>query len=148
MRVREWRGEKQLDGCRTVQDMASSERLPGVPGDLDSTGKALYRNLRKGMQERPDGPTQWQDPDHHLLAQACRYDHRARRARDAFSRTAEDMVTLGDRRQRTVDPLVKIAETAERAFVDCLKELGFTPRARSQLGLEKRSSGPSKFGLD
>lgn len=119
----------------------------GVPGDLDATGKHLYRNLRRAMQERPDGPTQWQDSDHHLLAQACRYDHRARRARDAFKNLAEDMVTLGDRRQRTVDPLVKIAEAAERAFLDCLKELGFTPRARAQLGLEKKSAGESKFGL-
>ncbi len=119
----------------------------GVPGDLDATGKALYRNLRAAMKDRPDGPTQWTDPDHHLLSQACRYDHRARRAREAFRNRAEDMVTLGDRRQRTVDPLVKIAEQAERAFVDCLKELGFTPRARAQLGLEKRSEGASKFGL-
>jgi P27 family predicted phage terminase small subunit len=120
--------------------------LAGVPGDLDSTGKKLYRDLRAAMKDRPDGPTHWEDPDHHLLAQACRYDHRARRARDAFARTAEDMVTLGDRRQRTVDPLVKIAETAERAFVDCLKELGFTPRARAQLSIEKRSESESKFG--
>lgn len=122
-------------------------RAPAVPGDLDATGQNLYRKLRQAMRDRPDGPTRWEDPDHHLLAQACRYDHRARRAREAFSRTAEDMVTLGDRRQRTVDPLVKIAETAERAFVDCLKELGFTPRARAQLGLEQRKAGESKFGL-
>jgi P27 family predicted phage terminase small subunit len=122
--------------------------VPGVPGDLDATGKALYRNLRAAMKDRPDGPTQWQDPDHHLLSQACRYDMRARRAREAFRNAADDMVTLGDRRQRTVDPLVKIAETAERAFVDVLKELGFSPRARAQLGIERRTEGASKFGLD
>src|SRR6185312_2743381 len=58
--------------------------LPGVPGDLDSTGKKLYRDLRSAMQSRPDGPTQWTDPDHHLLSQACRYNQRARHARDAF----------------------------------------------------------------
>lgn len=122
---------------------------PGVPGDLDATGKALYRNLRAAMQKRPDGPTQWEDPDHHLLAQACRYDKRARDARDYFKgQQAGEMTTLGDRRQLTVHPLVKIAETAEKAFVDCLKELGFTPRARAQLGLEKRSETASKFGLD
>jgi phage terminase small subunit len=57
------------------------------------------------------------------------------------------MTTVGDRKQLTVHPLVKIAETAERAFVDCLKELGFTPRARSQMGLESRKAGESKFGL-
>lgn len=121
----------------------------GVPGDLDSTGKALYRNLRQAMRDRPNGPTQWTDPDHHLLAQACRYDQRARHARDWFKdKHAGDMTTVGDRKQLTVHPLVKIAETAERAFVDCLKELGFTPRARSQLKLEARVEGESKFGLD
>src|SRR5438309_568417 len=100
------------------------------------------------MQERPEGPTRWQDSDHYLVSQACRYDMRARKARDGFKRSAEDMTTLGDRRQLTVHPLVKIAEQAERAFVDCLKELGFTPRARSAMGLEKRAEGASKFGLD
>lgn len=122
---------------------------PGVPGDLDSTGKALYRNLRKAMQDRPDGPTQWEHPDHHLLSQACRYEMRARRARDGFSALDRDaLTTVGDRKQLTVHPVVKIAEQAERAFVDCLKELGFTPAARARLGLEKAKAGGSKFGLD
>lgn len=121
---------------------------PGVPGDLDSTGKKLYRDLRQAMRERPSGPTQWQDPDHHLLSQACRYDMRARKARDGFGTFSGDsLTTVGDRRQLTVHPLVKIAETAERAFVDCLKELGFTPRARAAMGLEPAKTGASKFGL-
>jgi P27 family predicted phage terminase small subunit len=122
--------------------------VSGVPGDLDATGKKLYRDLRAAMQERPDGPTQWTDPDHHLLSQACRYDHRARRAREEFAKDAESMVTLGDRRQRTVDPLVKIAEQSERAFVDVLKELGFSPKSRHQMSIEAKKVGESKFGLD
>jgi P27 family predicted phage terminase small subunit len=121
--------------------------LAGVPGDLDSTGKKLYRDLRSAMMDRPDGPTQWTDPDHHLLAQACRYDQRARRAREAFRADPDGMVTLGDRRQLTVHPYVKIAEQSERLFVDCLRELGFTPKARAAMGLEKRAAGESKFGL-
>lgn len=73
---------------------------------------------------------------------------RARKARDGFRDLDGDaLTTVGDRKQLTVHPLVKIAETAERAFVDCLKELGFTPRARSQMGLEAKKSGESKFGL-
>lgn len=121
---------------------------PGVPGDLDATGKKLYRDLRAAMKDRPDGPTHWEDPDHHLLSQACRYDQRARDSRAWFkSRDAGEMTTVGDRKQLTVHPLVKIAETAEKAFVDCLKELGFTPRARAQLKLEQRVTGESKFGL-
>ena len=121
--------------------------LPGVPGDLDATGKKLYRDLRGAMKDRPDGPTQWEGPDHHLLSQACRYDMRARKAREGFRRYADEMVTVGDRKQLTVHPLVKIAETAERAWLDCLKELGFSPRARQQLSIEKRSEVESKFGL-
>lgn len=119
---------------------------PPVVKGLDQAGVALYHKLKVAMKDR-EGPTAWEDSDHHLLAQACRYDERARRAREGFKTTVDDMITLGDRRQETVHPLVKIAETSERAFIDCLKELGFTPRARAQLGLEKRSEGASKFGL-
>lgn len=122
-------------------------RAPNVPGDLDATGQHLYRTLRSAMRERADGPARWENSDHHLLSRACRCDMRARRARDGFRESPDAMVTLGDRRQLTVHPLVKIAEQSEKAFVDCLKELGFTPRARAQLGLEKRSAGESKFGL-
>ena len=120
---------------------------PSVPGDLDSTGQTLYRTLRGAMRERPAGPTQWEDSDHHLVALACRLDQRARKARDYFKDSPDAMVTLGDRKQLTVHPLVKIAETAETRFIDCLKELGFTPKARAALGLEKRSEAVSKFGL-
>jgi P27 family predicted phage terminase small subunit len=126
-----------------------TDSTPRVPGDLDATAKTLYRFLRRHMRERPDGPTQWQDPDHQLLSQACRYEMRARRARDGFSALDSDaLTTVGDRKQLTVHPVVKIAEQAERAFVDCLKELGFTPTARARLGLEKAKAGPSKFGFD
>lgn len=119
---------------------------PTVKG-LDQGGVALYYKLKAAMLDR-EGPTAWEDSDHHLLAQTCRYDMRARSARDWFrDQDAGEMTTEGDRKQLTVHPLVKIAETAERAFVDCLKELGFTPRARAQLGLEKKVVGASKFGF-
>lgn len=119
---------------------------PTVRG-LDQAGVVLYRRLKAALKNR-QGPTAWEESDHHLLAQTCRYEMRARKARDGFrALDADALTTVGDRRQLTVHPLVKIAETAERAFVDCLKELGFTPRARAQLGLEKRSEAASKFGL-
>ena len=121
---------------------------PPVVKGLDQAGVALYHKLKAAMKDR-QGPAAWEDSDHHLLAQTCRYDMRAREARDWFrDKEADAMTTLGDRRQLTVHPLVKIAETAERAFVDCLKELGFTPKSRASLGLEARKSGESKFGLD
>jgi P27 family predicted phage terminase small subunit len=116
--------------------------LPGVPGDLDAIGKKLYRDLRAYMRDA----ARWEDSDHHLLAQTCRYDMRARAARDAL-RKAGDMTSEGDRKQLTVHPLVRVAEAAEKAFVEGLKELGFTPRARAALGLESKPPGESKFGL-
>jgi P27 family predicted phage terminase small subunit len=121
---------------------------PPVVKGLDQAGVALYRRLKAALRAR-QGPTSWEDSDHHLVAQTCRYEMRARRARDGFSALDSDaLTTTGDRKQLTVHPLVKVAEQAERAFVDCLKELGLSPRARAQLGLEKKRVGPSKFGLD
>lgn len=120
---------------------------PPVVKGLDQAGVALYHKLKAAMQDR-QGPAAWEDSDHHLLAQTCRYDMRARNARDWFrDKDAGEMTTVGDRRQLTVHPLVKIAETAERAFVDCLKELGFTPRSRAQLSIERKSEAENKFGL-
>lgn len=120
---------------------------PPVVKGLDQAGVALYHKLKAAMQER-QGPAAWEDSDHHLLAQTCRYDMRARKARDGFAALDKDaLTTYGDRGQLTVHPLVKIAEQSERLFVDCLKELGFTPKARAQLGLEKPKAGGSKFGL-
>lgn len=121
---------------------------PPIVKGLDQAGVALYRKLKSAMKGR-DGPTAWEDSDHHLLAQTCQYEMRARRARDGFlALDSAALTTVGDRKQLTVHPLVKIAEQAERAFVDCLKELGLSPRARAQLGLEQKKAGVSKFGLD
>lgn len=116
-----------------------SDRAPGVPGDLDSTGQALYRNLRTALKNR-EGIHAWENTDHHLLAQTCRYDQRARRARAALER--EPLTSEGDRKQLTVHPLVRVAESSEKLFVDGLDRLGFGPKARAQLGFEpKRAAG-------
>jgi P27 family predicted phage terminase small subunit len=119
---------------------------PGVPGDLDSTGKALYRNLRTAMRERPPGPTQWQDSDHHLLAQACRHDMKARRIRPVVEKV-EDMTSEGDRKQLTVHPLVRVLAAERKAFTEGLERLGFSPRARAAMGIEAKAQGESKFGF-
>lgn len=116
------------------------------PDDLDRDSKKLYRKLREAMRERPPGPTQWQDTDQHLLAQTCRFEQRARKARDAFQE-AGDMTSEGDRRQLTVHPLVRVMESAEKGFVDGLSRLGFTVEARAKMGIEAKRTGESKFGL-
>ena len=116
-----------------------SDRLPGIPGDLDSTGKALYRNLRDALKDR-EGVSKWENTDHHLLAQTCRYDQRARKARAALER--EPLTSEGDRKQLTVHPLVRVAESSEKLFVDGLDRLGFTPKSRAAMGLQP----PPKVG--
>jgi P27 family predicted phage terminase small subunit len=116
------------------------------PKDLDADAEKLYRKLREAMRDRPPGPAQWQDTDQHLLAQTCRFEQRARKARDSFPKTG-DMTSEGDRKQLTVHPLVRVMESAEKGFVDGLSRLGFTVEARSKMGIEQKPAGESKFGL-
>lgn len=116
------------------------------PKDLDRDAEKLYRKLREAMRDRPAGPTQWQDTDQHLLAQTCRFEQRARTAREQFSR-AKDFTSEGDRKQLTVHPLVRVMESAEKGFVDGLSRLGFTVEARAKMGIEAKKQGESKFGL-
>lgn len=56
------------------------------------------------------------------------------------------MTSEGDRKQLTVHPLVRVAEAAEKSYVEGLKELGFSPRARATMGIEVGVKGGGKFG--
>lgn len=113
-----------------------SDRLPGVPGDLDSTGKALYRKLRDAMR-RED---RWVVTDHELLAEACRTGQELRRVRASLW-AERGWTSAGDRGQLTVHPLARVVDQKSRAFVDCLDRLGFTPAARARLGIEVKPAG-------
>src|SRR4051812_34729437 len=99
----------------------SEPRLPGIPGDLDSTGKALYRRLREAMRER-EGRMAWQSWFHEALAATCRHGQRARLIRPHVEHV-NDMVSEGDRKQLTVNPLMRILQTEEKAFLDGLDKL-------------------------
>jgi P27 family predicted phage terminase small subunit len=104
---------------------------PAVPGDLDSTGKALYRKLREYLR----GQSTWEDSDHYVLVQACRYEQRARLARSLMV-DDEGRPTLsakGYKGQLVQHPNFKTAEASERAFMEALRDLALTPRARKQL---------------
>lgn len=119
----------------------------GPPGDLDATGKALYRKLREFM--RAEG--RWADSDKYVLGQTCRYEQEARIARDALPRDEHGkpvLTALGYNDQDVPHPLVKMRDAAAKSFVDGLRELGFTPRARKQLEIELGGSdgGSGKFG--
>lgn len=120
----------------------------GPPDDLDKHGKALYRKVRGYLQ----GQHTWADSDIYVLAQTCRYEQRAREARESIPRdtNGNPVLTTRGRSENSGDvphPAVRIMETAEKSFVDCLRELGLTPRARKQLEIEVGSKGNSgKFG--
>lgn len=118
----------------------------GPPADLDTIGKALYRKLRKFLQDQGT----WADSDKHLLGQTCRYDQRRREAREALPRDEKGrvvMVSTGYKGQEVAHPLVKVMEAAEARFVDGLKELGLTPGARKRWEIEAGGRGAGKFGL-
>lgn len=111
------------------------------PSDLDGNGRKLYFKLRAFLRERGH----WEDSDRYALGQTCRYEQRARCARGALVATGGDLLSEGYKGQPTEHPFVKIAVTNERLFMEGLKELGLTPRARAQLGLEAKPTG-GKFG--
>jgi P27 family predicted phage terminase small subunit len=120
----------------------------GPPDDLDKDARALYRKIRTYLREQAT----WADSDMYLLGQTCRYEMRAREARASIPlEDGKPVMTTRGRSENSGDvahPAVRIAEAAEKSFVDCLKELGLTPRARTQLGLETQKKGAgSKFGF-
>ena len=117
----------------------------GPPGDLDTNGRALYRKLRTFLQ----GQSTWEDSDRYILGQTCRYEMRARLARAAqYDPETKALVftSEGYKGQQVAHPALKTAEAAEKSFVECLKELGLTPRARKQLEIEVGAKGGGKFG--
>jgi P27 family predicted phage terminase small subunit len=117
----------------------------GPPDDLDAEAARLYRTLRKDLR---DG-RRWEDSDRHLLAQACRFEQQAREAREALpvENGRRVMTASGYKGQDVPHPLVKIMDGAARAYVDALRELGFTPAQRKRLDIEPVRAGGSKFGL-
>ena len=116
----------------------------GPPGDLDTTGRHLYKRLRKFLQDQDT----WENSDKYVLGQTCRYEQRARLARKALDESDEGMTTQGRSGPSgmVAHPLVRIMETAEKGFIDGLKELGLSPAARKRLEIEvKRNTGGGKF---
>lgn len=117
----------------------------GPPADLDTDARALYRKLREFLK----GQQTWEDSDKYVLGQACRYEQRARQARGCMYDDEGRVVFSGKgyKGQEVPSTFLRTAVEAEKAFVDCLKELGLTPRARKQLQIEVGGGdGGGKFG--
>lgn len=93
--------------------------------ELDDAGRRLYFKIKRLIGDR------WQEADELLTNQACLSEMRGREAR---LQLAGEFMARGSRGQDVADPRVGVAEKAERLYVDCLKELGLTPRARAALG--------------
>lgn len=128
--------------------MARDPLDPNGPApDLDRTGAALYRKVREYLK----GQNTWEESDTYLLSQACRYDQRARVAREAIpTDSGSPVLTTRGRSEHSGDvahPAVRIAEAAEKSFVDALKELGLTPAARKRLEIEAGRKPGGKFGF-
>lgn len=117
----------------------------GPPADLDKPGRDLYHKLRAFLRAQ----STWENSDKFILGQACRYEMRARLARAAQydpDTGALVFTSEGYKGQQVPHPALKTAEAAEKSFVECLKELGLTPRARKQLEIEVGAKGGGKFG--
>ena len=117
----------------------------GPPADLDTTGKALYRKLRKFLQDQ----STWANSDKHILGQTCRFAQRARLAYESLPCDGSGrpvLTSTGYKGQEVAHPLVKVMEAAESKFIDGLKELGLTPGARKRWEIEA-SRDKGKFGL-
>lgn len=116
----------------------------GPPGDLDKNGRQLYFKLRKFLRDAQ----RWHNSDKYLLGQTCRFEQRARIARwhlQVLDDLGESWTVEGSKGQVVPHPDIRIMEAAERAFVDGLKELGLTPRAREQLGIKPPAKTAGKF---
>lgn len=117
----------------------------GPPGDLDTDARALYRKLRDFLKKQGT----WENSDRYILGQTCRYEQRARLARGAMydpELRAFVLTTEGYKGQDVKHPNLATAEAAEKSFVDGLRELGLTPRARKQLEIEVAKGAGGKFG--
>ena len=119
----------------------------GPPADLDVPGRKLYLKLRKFLKDAG----LWENSDKFVLGQTCRYEQRSRLALASLpvDTDGRPILTTQGRSEFSGEvqhPLVRIIETADRGFLDGLRELGLTPRARKQLDVEpKKSTG--RLGL-
>lgn len=113
------------------------------PQELDATGKALYKTLRKHMKD--DG--RWHESDHYRLTTTCRHEQLARGALDDM-RDGRGRIVLtseGHKGQPVQHPSYKTFQSESKAYTDGLEALGFSPAARARLGIELKSQGGSKF---
>lgn len=118
----------------------------GPPADLDTTSKALYRKLRDFLKASDS----WEDSDKYVLGATCRHEMLMRVALAGLPKDKRGVPILTDvgyKGQPTQHPNYKTFQAEAKAFVEGLKELGLTPRARAQLGIESKPQGGGKFGL-
>lgn len=118
-------------------------KSPEPSTELDDAGRRLYFRI-KGWVTKTTG---WEDSDQLLVNEACLHEMRARDARKEFEDSGEGYTVMGSTGSPVVNPIVRVAKDAAKDYVEALKELGLTPKARAQLGIEPKQTGPSKFGL-
>jgi len=117
---------------------------PGCPGDLDATGKDLWRKVKKHIQDRGD----WKPVYAHLLSLLARADLRARKARADLvdEQGRQCLTTLGSQGQLVQHPSVKTAREAERDVLEYMRALRLTPQEVAKAGGEAPKPPVGKFG--
>lgn len=111
---------------------------PAEPSsELDAAGRKLYYRIKGWIK----GEADWTESDQLLLNQACIYEQRARHARKAFKDEGNRFTVIGSTGSPVVNPISRVGDGAEAKYVDALRELGLTPKARTQMNLEPKPTG-------
>ncbi len=110
---------------------------PEPSRELDATGRALFFQIRNWMKKL----TGWDESYRLVTNQACIFEQRARAARATIPRDSDGRLMLtitGAKGNDVAHPNVSVAERSEREYLNCLRELGLTPRALAKLDAEIR----------
>lgn len=123
---------------------------PGCPGDLDTDAAAVWRKVRALIVKRGDW-TDSADAYGLIVSQLARYEMRGRKAREGLK--GEDghptLTAVGSTGNLVAHPNVKTAMDAEKAMLECLRELRLTPREIAKGGdAAPAPTGGGKFDLE
>lgn len=108
---------------------------PGCPGDLDADAAAIWRKVRALIITRGDWAAS-ADAYGLIVSQLARYEMRGRRAREGLKDGdgAPTLTAVGSTGNLVAHPNVKTAMDAEKAMLECLRELRLTPRELAKGG--------------
>lgn len=118
----------------------------GPTGDLDTDARALYRKLRKFLEDSG----QWENGYRERLSGVCRDAMVMRVAYAGIPRDERGNMILttqgrSENSGEVAHPNVRTAEAASKRYMDGLDSFGFSPAARARLNIEPKAPA-GKFG--